>query len=824
MVRRWSNPGLLLTLATWLAFPSPALANQTLLPTQDSLSGSSPLRPVVNQFCVGCHSDRLRTGSLSLETIDATNVSEDAAVWEKVLEKLQASAMPPPGRPRPDSTVVDSVITWLETELDTAAALNPNPGRTDSVHRLNRAEYRNVIRDLLALDVDVTSLLPADSGDEHGFDNIANMLSVSPTLLDRYLSAARKLSRLAIGLPPRAPSTTEHRARLNQDGYLGEDLPFGSRGGAAVRHHFPVDGEYVIKVRLYRQLFDYVIGLGAPHQLEIRLDGERILSSVVGGEEITGAPPAGFIGDIFGDPAWEEYAQNADAGLEVRLQVNAGTRLVGVSFLGRQTEIEDGVPHPPKYPERDESLESNLWVHTVAISGPYDVTGPGDTPSRRRIFVCNPTLPQEEEPCATQILTTLAGRAYRRPPTDREVQTLLQFYKDGRRGDTFDAGVQFALERLLADPKLLFRVERDPVDVAPGTAYAVSDLELASRLSFFLWSSIPDDELLGAAARGELSDPAVLRQQVRRMLADSRSTALVDNFVGQWLRLRNLGNAMPDPNAFPDFNENLRQAFSRETTLFVESVFREDRSVVELLSANYTFANERLAQHYGIPNVYGSHFRRVTFRDDEPRGGLLGQGSLLTLTSYPNRTSPVLRGHWVLESLLGTPPPPPPADVPGLPDRGPNGAPASVRARLEEHRQNAVCATCHAPMDPLGFALENFDATGGWRNTENGATVNSSAVLPDGTQFQGPAGLRRFLVSQHRQFVTAMTKKLLAYALGRRVEYYDLPTVRSVVRDAASNEYQPSAIISAIVNSPAFRMRQALVGSPQQQVVNSPLP
>ncbi|MEE2638624.1 MAG: DUF1592 domain-containing protein [Acidobacteriota bacterium] len=823
MALRWSLLVLLLTPATWLLLLSPVSANLAP-PLQVSQTGPPPLRPVLNQYCVSCHSDRLRTAGLSLETMDAVHVSEDADVWERVIRKLRSGAMPPPGRTRPDPAVLEHVVAWLEAELDTAAARAPNPGRTDSVHRLNRAEYQNAIRDLLALDVEVTSLLPADSGDEHGFDNIANMLSVSPTLLDRYLSAARKLSQLAVGLPPRAPSTEEHRVVLNQDGYLGDDLPFGSRGGAAVRHHFPVDGEYVIKVRLYRQLFDYVIGLGAPHEIEIRLDGERVLSSVVGGEEITGAPPAGFIGDIFGDPAWEEYAQTADAGLEVRLPVKAGTRLVGVSFLGRPTEVEDGVPHPPKYPERDESLESNLWVHTVAISGPYDVSGPGDTPSRRKIFVCHPTRPREEEPCARQILTTLAGRAYRRPASDQETQTLLRFYRDGRRAGTFDAGIQFALERLLVDPKLLFRIEREPDGVAPGTVYGVSDLELASRLSFFLWSSIPDDELLETAARRELSVPPVLERQVQRMLADARSTALVDNFVGQWLRLRNLGGATPDPNAFPDFDENLREAFLRETTLFIESVFREDRSVVDLLSANYTFANERLAEHYGIPNVYGTHFRRVTFRDDAPRGGLLGQGSFLTVTSYPNRTSPVLRGHWILESLLGTPPPPPPPDVPGLPDRAEDGSPASVRARLEQHRQNTVCATCHAPMDPLGFALETFDATGGWRDTESGAPVDSSAVLPDGTRFQGPAGLRTFLVSQRRQFVTAMTEKLLAYALGRRIEYYDLPTVRSVVREAALSDYRLSAIVLAIVKSPAFRMRLARTNPPPQRAANTPVP
>ena len=808
---RWCSVGGLM-LTAWFVLLSPMSASQTSSPRpQVSPAEPSPLRPVLNRYCVGCHNDRLLTGNLSLETLDAVHVGEAAEVWEEVIRKLRSGAMPPPGRPRPDPTVVENALAWLETELDGAAALDPNPGRTDSVHRLNRAEYQNAIRDLLALDVDVTALLPADSADEHGFDNIASMLSVSPTLLDRYLSAARRLSRIAVGLPPGAPTTEEYRVRLDQDDYLGEDLPFGSRGGAAIRHRFPVDGEYGIQVRLYRQLFDYVIGLGSPHEVEIRVDGERILFSVVGGEETGGAPPAGFIGDIFGDPAWERYARNADAGLEVRFQAKAGSRLVTVSFLGRPTEVEDGVPHPPRYPERDESLESNPWVHTVAISGPYGVSGPGDTPSRRKIFSCRPTEPREEEPCVERILTALAGEAYRRPATGREVRTLLRFYGEGRREGTFDDGVQFALERLLADPKFLFRIEREPVDLAPGTVYAVSDLDLAARLSFFLWSSIPDAELLGLAARRELGAPDGLEQQVRRMLADDRSKALVDNFVGQWLLLRNLPSAAPDPNAFPDFDENLREAFERETRLFVESMFREDRSVVDLLRANYTFMNERLARHYGVPNVYGSHFRRVTFRDDEPRGGLLGQGSFLTVTSYPNRTSPVLRGRWVLESLLGTPPPSPPADVPGLPDRGEGGRPASVRERLERHRENPACATCHAPMDPLGFALENFDAVGGWRDAEDGTPVDSSAVLPDGTQFRGPAGLRAFLVSQPRQFVEAMTEKLLAYALGRRLEYYDRPTVRAIVREAASSDYRLSAIILGIVRSPAFQMRRALV-------------
>ncbi len=808
---RWRSVGGLM--AVWFALLAPMPAGEASSARPQVSPPPSPLRPVLDRYCVGCHSDRLRTAGLSLEALDAVHVAGGAEVWEEVIRKLRSGAMPPPGRPRPDRAVVENVLAWLETELDAAAARDPNPGRTDSVHRLNRAEYQNAVRDLLALDVDVTSLLPADSADEHGFDNIAAMLSVSPTLLDRYLAAARRLSRLAVGLPPGGPTTEEYRVWLDQDDYLGEDLPFGSRGGAAIRHRFPVDGEYVIDVRLYRQLFDVVIGLGSPHEVEIRVDGERILSAVIGGEELDGAPPSAFVGDIFGSPAWEQYARNVDAGLEVRLPAKAGSRLVTVSFLGRPTEIEDGVPHPPRYPERDESLESNPWVHTVAIRGPYEVLGPGDTPSRRKIFTCRPAEPRDEEPCAERILATLAGEAYRRPATGREVGTLLRFYREGRRDGTFDDGVQFALERLLADPKFLFRIEREPVDLAAGAVYAVSDLELASRLSFFLWSSIPDAELLGAASRGELGDPDKLARQVRRMLADDRAQALVDNFVGQWLLLRNLPGAAPDLNAFPDFDENLREAFERETRLFVENVFREDRSVLDLLRADYTFMNERLARHYGVPHVYGSRFRRVTFGADAPRGGLLGQGSFLTVTSYPNRTSPVLRGRWVLESLLGTPPPSPPADVPGLPDRGAGGRPASVRERLERHRENPACATCHAPMDPLGFALENFDAVGGWREAENGRPVDSSAVLPDGTRFRGPAGLRAFLVSQHRQFVGAMTEKLLAYALGRRLEYYDRPTVRGIVRDAAAQDYRLSEIVLGIVRSPAFQMRRAATDS-----------
>jgi hypothetical protein len=642
---------------------------------------------------------------------------------------------------------------------------------------------------------------------------------MSPTLLDRYLAAARKVSRLALGIPPVGPVTDTYKVPilLDQNGQVGEDLPLGSRGGFAIRHYFPVDGEYIIKVRLRRQLYDYVIGLGSPHQLEVRVDGERVLSSTVGGAETLKAPPASFVGEVFGDPAWEKYALNADAGLQVRFRANAGPRVVGVAFLSRQVEPEDGVQPPGRgggrLEERDEMLEGNPSIDSVAIDGPYSVQGPGDTASRRTILTCRPSAASatEEEACARRILTSIARRAYRRPVTDREMATLLRFYADGRQNASFDTGLQFGLERLLADPNFLFRVERDPPDLAAGTAYRLGDLELASRLSFFLVSSVPDEELLDVAGRGQLKDPAVLDRQVRRLLASPRSkTALVRNFVGQWLQLRPLGKVEPSDTAFPDFDENLREAFLEETNLFVDSTLREDRSVVELLSANYTFVNERLARHYQIPDVHGNRFRRVTFDNDERRGGLLGHGSLLTVTSYPNRTSPVLRGKWLLDNILGTPPPPPPADVPPLPERGEDGKAVSVRERLEQHRKNPVCASCHAPMDPLGFALENFDAIGAWRtSSEAGGPIDATGTLPDGAKVQGLQGLRSLLVSRREQFVGAMTEKLLSYAIGRGLEYYDRPAVRRIVRDSAPNDYRWSSLILGVVRSAPFQMRTA---------------
>jgi hypothetical protein len=846
----------------WAA-PGPAQAGGPQ--GKPSRSLSSPLsshRDVLDKYCVTCHNEKLRVAGLTLDTIDVDNVSAGAQVWEKVIRKLRMGAMPPPGRPRPDRGTYDALASWLETEIDRAAVARPEPGRTESVHRLNRAEYQNAIRDLLAMEIDVAALLPADDADQHGFDNMADVLSVSPALMERYLSAARKISRLAVGLPPAGPVVEMHRLSLllYQDDHLSEDLPFGSRGGVAIRHYFPVDGEYDLKIRLQRNYVEYVRGLGTPHELEIRVDGVRIKQFTVGGEAKGTPAPASYAGNIFGLPEWEQYALNADAGLEVRVRAKAGPRLVAVSFVKKQWEPE-GVLQPRQtgFPLAiNERGDENPAVETVTIGGPYTVDGPGDTPSRQRIFVCRPDpipSPQrsplrgegarsagEGDDCARTILSSLARRAYRRPVADGDIRTLLAFYKVSRSkgalrqasperrssfdqaqddrsrraqdvvsqsSHDFDAGIQLALQRMLADPDFLFRIEQDPENVPPATAYRLSDLDLASRLSFFLWSSIPDDELLDLAARGKLKHPKVLGQQVRRMIADARSKALVDNFAGQWLVLRNVRDVFPDPSVFADFDENLREAFRRETELFLESQLRGDRSVVDVLNADYTFVNERLARHYGIPNVYGNRFRRVTFTSDR-RGGVLGHGSILTLTSYPNRTSPVLRGKWILENLLGTPPPPPPPDVPALPDRGEAGRPASVRERLEQHRKNPTCAVCHSQMDPLGFALENFDAIGRWRTTGEGRLpIDASGALPDGSQFDGLAGLRALLVGHREQFVETVIEKLLSYAVGRGVEYYDRPAIRKIAREAAASDYRWSSIILGIVKSAPFQMRRS---------------
>ncbi|MBF8305299.1 MAG: hypothetical protein HW398_487, partial [Acidobacteria bacterium] len=785
-------------------------------------SGSTPATPasysaLLNRYCVVCHNERLKTAGLLLDKMDVAKVSAGPEVWEKVVRKLRTRGMPPAGAPRPDEAVYDSFAGYLENELDRAAKAHPNPGRV-AVHRLNRTEYVNAIRDLLAVDLSGEEVLPADDSG-YGFDNIGDVLSVSPVLLERYLSAAARASRIAIGDPtippvlevyegPKTFTEEDHEDRVSAG------LPFGTRGGLAIEHFFPVDGEYLIKVEMLRNGFEYIRGILEPHPLQVLVDGEPVKQFTVGGERRGKSGPIYANSGIIGDTEQEVYERRTgDEGLEVRLPLQAGRHAVAAAFLKETLEAE-GVLRPrmslyqyTTYKGGDPSVGS------IVIGGPYNASKADETPSRKKIFVCYPQSAAEEESCAQKIFAKMARLAYRRPVTSGDVETLLSFYRKGREDGDFEAGIEMALRRMLVDSEFLIRIERDPAPASagtrPGSSYRISDLELASRLSFFLWSSIPDSELLDLAERGRLREPAVLEQQIRRMMADERSAALVDNFAGQWLYLRNIATIQPDPSAFRDFDDNLRAAFQRETALFFESIVREDRSVVDLLNANYTFLNERLARHYGIPNVYGSRFRRVSLSAEDERRGLLGQGSLLTVTSYANRTSPVLRGKWILENILGAPPPPPPPDVPSLPENGQNGGKTlSMRERMEQHRSNAVCASCHSRMDPLGFALENFNAVGEWRTADGGALLDTSGVLPDGTRFRGPGELRKALVAHPEQFVTTVTEKLLTYALGRGVESYDQPAIRKIVRDAAPGNYRWSSIVIGIVNSTPFQMRR----------------
>ncbi|MEE2777409.1 MAG: DUF1592 domain-containing protein, partial [Acidobacteriota bacterium] len=742
-----------------------------------------------------------------------------------VAAKLRARAMPPVGRPRPDEPTYDAVASWLEGELDRRAATSPDPGRTEAFHRLNRVEYANAIRDLFALEVDVAELLPADDIDEHGFDNMADVLTVSPVLMERYLSAARKIARMVVGEAPVGPVTETYKVSHfdMQDVRMSDDLPFGSRGGVAANHYFPVAGEYDLEIRLHRNYVNYIRGMGSRHELEVRLDDHLVRSFFVGGEEpdVLQAP-ASYGGNQFGDPEWEEYILYADSHLRLRFEAEAGRHLVGISFVRRHTE-QEGVLQPRQSAfatAANEERDGLAAVEYAAIRGPYTNLGVGDTAARRAVFSCTPAEGDIREPldgeqegaCAQEILGRLARRAYRRSVDSRDLATLLEFFRSGRSGGNFDSGIQLALERILIAPDFLFRIERDPAAIAPSSVYPLSSLELASRLSFFLWSSVPDEELLDLAVSDRLRDPDVLEAQARRMLADARATELSRNFAGQWLNLRNLAGVVPDALTFPEFDENLRRAFRRETELVLDSMIRGDRGMLDLLRADYTFANERLARHYGIPNVYGSHFRRVELVGElaERRGSIFGHGSVLTATSYPNRTSPVLRGKWVLASILGAPPPPPPADIPDLPDRGQDGRAATVRDRLRVHRESPACAACHAPMDPLGLALENYDAIGNWRTTgEGGLPIDSSGTLPGGLAFEGPSGLRDVLLSRPEPFLRSTTEKLLSYALGRAAETADRPVVRSLLRDAEGDGYRWSSIIVGIVRSEPFRMRRS---------------
>ena len=790
-----------------------------------AVSDGASARAFVNQYCLACHSDRgfeRGTVPISLQGLDTDDLGAHADDWERVLRKVRSGMMPPPTARRPDAAALGGLVTWLETELDRTAAASPPLGRPMTVHRLNRGEYRNAVRDLIGLDVDIEDLLPPDDADAEGFDNNAEVLSVSTTLMERYLSAARRISQLAVGDPALASRSQSYGVpQLEvQDDRTSEDLPFGSRGGVAAEHYFPLDGEYEFKVDLHRNFYNYIRGLGnARHRLDLRIDKALAKTFLVGGAFEGERCATSYCGSGSGGfPEWGTYSVHEDEYLRFRMRVKAGMRLVGVSFL-RRPALDEGVLQPRPSPatfgfSTNDRQDGNPDVARLTVTGPFNGSKPTDTASRDKIFSCRPENPGAEAACAEEILGDLARRAYRRPVTSRDVTALLSFYEAGRREGGFETGIQAALEFLLTDPEFVFRTERAPVDTEPGIAYPIGDLELASRLSFFLWGSIPDDELLDLAVEGRLAEPDVLEQQVRRMLAQPRArSTLAQSFAAQWLGLNLLRNASPDPTAFPEFDENLRVAMQRETQLFLETQLREDRPLPELVTADYTFVNERLAEHYGIPDIHGNHFRRVTWADDR-RAGILGQAGILTLTSYANRTSPVTRGKWVLENLLGAPPAEPPADVPDLETRKEGAPPTSVRELMEVHRRNPACATCHRNMDPLGFSLENFDAIGRWRTTEDtgvpgevGPPIDPSGVAPDGSAFEGASGFRHILASEG-EFIATATERLLTYAVGRRLEAADMPAVRRILREAAADETRWSAMILAIVKSAPFQTRR----------------
>jgi mono/diheme cytochrome c family protein len=768
----------------------------------------SEYRAILDRYCVACHNQRLQSGGISLADADLATIPEQADLWERVVRKLRAGTMPPQGVQRPDRAAYDRLIDFVGATLDRAATARPNPGRP-LLHRVNRAEYANAVRDVLGIEVDAAALLPPDDAGYGGFDNIADVLGVSPMLQERYLSAARKISALAVGAPELGePLDVKYPVPgdLTQVGHI-EGLPIGTRGGVLIRHTFPLDGEYVIAPTLWKTNNWVIRGIMRTHELEILLDGRRVHLVKVGGPEVEyGA------GDDGGDLSPEDVNKRIFETLKVKVPVKAGVREVGVTFVHQSVGQE---------PQLLDPLESRIdavdaagvpQVDGVTITGPFNAAGAGDTASRRRIFVCTPAGQPDETACARRILAQVARRAYRQPVSGEDLAALTRFFEMGRRqGNSFDTGIQVALQRMLSDPKFVFRVEQDPVELPAGGVHRVSDLELASRLSFFLWSSVPDDELLALAEKGRLRDRAVLESQVRRMLADRKAQALVSNFAGQWLYIRNLRGTSPDRMLFPDFDDNLRRSFQREMEMFFESIIREDRNVLDLMTADYTFVDERLARHYGIPNVYGSQFRRVTIRD-ENRRGLLGKGSILTVTSRFDRTSPVLRGKWVLENVLGSPPPAPPSVVPPFPEA--SGEARTVRERLEQHRANPACAGCHRLTDPIGLALENFDAVGAWRTRDITEPVEASGTIFDGTSVDGPVALRRALLSRPENFVMTLTEKLLTYALGRALEPYDMPTVRSIVRDASQANYRFSSIVLGVTRSVPFQMRSKPAAAP----------
>jgi mono/diheme cytochrome c family protein len=782
-----------------LAVASGALALAACQPSVEEQAASA--KAVIDQYCTGCHNDAERTADFTLERVSLTNVAEHAEEWEAVVKKLRGRMMPPAGEPLPDADVSAELVAYLEGQLDAAATAEPNPGRK-SLHRLNRNEYGNAVRDLLGLTIDASAYLPNDS-EAYGFDNIADVLGTDPSLMDRYLSAAWKVTSAAMGDTDIAATVATYRVppdRSQTDHVDG--LPFGTRGGLLVRHHFPVDGEYVIKPKLWRNTVDVVRGTETPHDLEVSLDGGRLSLTRFGGPEDE-VPAQMFPG---------RTADEIDRRFETRVSVKAGEHDVGVAFAKKSSAARQEVLQPFQREKHDARMDVGIpELEQIVIEGPLAIAGPGESPSRTRIFTCYPASEAEAAPCAERILSSLARRAYRRPITDGERDRLIGLYTAERaKGRDFEAGVQTALAYILVAPQFLFRVEQDPEGATAGSLYRIGDVELASRLSFFLWSSLPDDELIDLAVAGRLSDSAELERQVKRMLADERATTLAKNFAGQWLYLRNLRAVSPDMYVFPDFDDNLRQSAARETELLFENVVREDRPITELLSADYTYLNERLAKHYGIPGVYGDQFRRVQVTD-ERRRGLLGQASILTLSSYPNRTSPVSRGNYVLTNILGTPPPEPPPDVPALPEV--TGEKLSMRARMERHRADPVCSSCHQLMDPIGLVLESYDGIGRWRTEDNGDPVTGYGspvhVLRDFGPIGGPVDLRNAILSQPERFVRTATEKLMTYALGRALTPADMPAARAIVRAAAESDYRFSALVQGVVTSDAFQMRIA---------------
>ncbi|HEY8519334.1 MAG TPA: DUF1592 domain-containing protein [Gammaproteobacteria bacterium] len=755
-------------------------------------------RRLVDRYCLDCHNPIDLTADLALDELDLSHPERDADAWEKVIRKLRAGMMPPADAPKPPAEERRALISWLEERLDRAARERPNPGPA-LVRRLNRAEYENAVRDLLHVEIDATALLPPDDS-AYGFDNNAEALGTSPVLVEQYLSAAGEIAALAVGDPTTGPAAQTFRVRQDASQDIPvPGMPLGTVGGGRWRVVLPLDGEYRLDVTYFKSNLGAMKGLETAHEMEIAVDGRRVHSATIGGPEDFAALMRNIT----------EAAEAVEARSSTVVPLTAGPHDISVGFV-YQGALQTSVRLQPYLRSSQDILDvtGHPHIETLTVSGPYGATGPGDTPSRQRIFVCYPDAAASEaaeRECAREILSTLARRAYRGYDTPHDVDTLMAFFERGRAARGFEGGIQVAIERLLASPKFTFRVERDPPEVAPGEAYPVASRELATRLSFFLWSSIPDDELLELAERDALTDPRVLEAQVRRMLADPKAAALVDNFAGQWLYLRNLESFVPNSVGFPDFDDNLRQGFLTETRLFFESVMREDRNVLDFMTADYTFLNERVARHYGIEGVYGPHFRRVQL-EDEARFGLLGKGSVLMVTSHTDRTSPVVRGNWVLTNLLGTPPPPPPPDVPPLEEVVAD----TLRARLEAHRQNSVCAACHGIMDPIGFALENFDAVGAWRDHEAGIDtprIDAHARLTDGTEVTGPVELREALLRDPQVFVGTLVEKLMIYALGRGLTADDMPAVRRIVRDAAEDDYRFSEIVLGIVNSVPFRMR-----------------